>query len=114
MFNPGCFRSQPLRGMAFRGYAPPNPAVHFWPPKSEPKRRQPLSGWTPAFAQSVSIGGETQLPLKFQMYFVIGALHIRLRLSALESMAVSFLLTRACAFQQMQMVRHRKQMVLSL
>ena len=22
------------------GYAPPNPAVHFWPPKSEPKNRQ--------------------------------------------------------------------------
>ena len=93
---------------------PQTPQFTFGRPKVNRKGASPPSGWTPAFAQSVSIGGETQSPLKFQMYFVIGALHIRLRLSALESMAVSFLLTRACAFQQMQMVRHRKQMVLSL
>ena len=31
---------RPPRPGSLGGYAPPNPAVHFWTPKSEPKNRQ--------------------------------------------------------------------------
>ena len=42
------------------------------------------------------------MPLKFQMYFVIGAVRDALRLSALESMVVSFFLWESVQFQQVQ------------
>ena len=34
------------------GLPGPKPRVHFCTHKSEPKKRQPPLGWTPAFAQS--------------------------------------------------------------
>ena len=46
-------------------YPAPVPGVHFWTPKSEPKRRQPPSGWTPAVVQSVCIRLDAALPLNF-------------------------------------------------
>ena len=47
------------------------------------------------------------MPLKFQMYFVIGAVRDALRLSALESMVVSFFLWESVQFQQVQAARYR-------
>ena len=39
--RPGEGEFRPPRGEGrIGGYAPPNPAVHFWTPKSEPKNRQ--------------------------------------------------------------------------
>ena len=63
------------------------------------------------FAQSVSIGGETQLPLNFPWAsgsFVIGAVGHALCLTALESMVVSFFLWKPGWFQQMQAAHYRK------
>src|SRR5699024_1812427 len=41
MFLPVTLRASPARTRVFSGgYPPPNPGVHFWPPKSEPKNRQ--------------------------------------------------------------------------
>ena len=58
--NPGVFR---------RGQQGPSALfclrrVHFWTPKSEPKKRQPPSGWTPAVAQSDAPGLDAAQPLK--------------------------------------------------
>ena len=65
-------------------YPAPHPGVHFCTHKSEPKRRQPPSGWTPAFVQSVTIGFGTGQPLNFRWAsgaLVIGAVVYELRLS---------------------------------
>ena len=48
---------QPFRLLCLR-------RVHFCTHKSGRKKRQPPSGWTPAFVQSVWIGFDTALPLK--------------------------------------------------
>ena len=68
--------------------------VHFCTHKSEPKKRQPPSGWTPAFAQSDASKGDTRLPLKYRWILVIGAASYVLRLSALVMRGISVFLSK--------------------
>ena len=51
------------------GCAPPNPAVHFWTPKSEPKKPPKPRFWIP-LSQSVFIKFGTSLPLNFVFYLI--------------------------------------------
>ena len=78
-------------GLQLPGLPGPDPGDFLYAQKVT--KKAPGRPWTPFFAQSVRIGGETQLPLKFQLSFVIGAVRHALRLSALESMAVSWYAT---------------------
>ena len=94
------------RGFSFLGALPPtlvvingaspapSPWVHFCTHKSEPKKRQPPSGWTPAFAQSDASKGDTRLPLKYRWILVIGAASYVLRLSALVMRGISVFLSK--------------------
>ena len=106
--DPGCIRSQRFRVwfpglpgpgprvLAHGGYAPPNPAVHFCTHKSEPKKRQPPSGWTPAFCPIGHYEIDTGQPLKYcgaSGSLVTGAVGYELRLTALGMKGISWYAT---------------------
>ena len=75
------------RPSAFRA-SPARTRVTFCTHKKSPKRRRGDPG-PPLFAQSDAPKFNAWLPLKFQMYFVIGAVVYGLRLTALESIDAS-------------------------
>ena len=76
----------------FSRASPARTRVHFCTHKSEPKKRQPPLGWTPAFPQSdlIKLGslGATEFP-QSRWLLVIGAVGVLLRLPALGMIGTS-------------------------
>ena len=89
------------RAQFFGGYAPPDlffpglpgpkPRVHFCTHKSEPKKRQPPLGWTPALSNRTLAKehcAATEFP-QGRWLLVIGLVGYQLRLSALGMISTS-------------------------
>ena len=100
----------------FRGI--PCPGTGYFALGGKVTKTPPGTPRTPFFVQSVGIGFGTGQPLKYLFasgFFVIGAVRHALRLSALESMVVSFFTDESlCSSRKSRQLITEKQMNLSL